>query len=730
MRAAFAIAGAIAVLVIAVPTGLDSCAYSLPTPVFATKQMPADLEGEFLKGRLGVLQRSYREQYLIGAFRILSGTPLTEEEVGTLFSDPPGGDSSDSYPAEDSWIGVRMNVPGLKELKRLETYKTLSTSGQQTSFLNCRANAFENASETLVTLSDSWGFDDPRTRQWVEAQDQVFNNCSATEPTIPAPPDDSLDPLLAKHRRYQIAAAYFYAGDLRKAAQGFQEIAADPDSPWKEIAPYLSARSLLRAGLLNGDMDSFREGKRQIQAILDDPNQSEWHEASSKLLQVWQLRAEPEQRLRELSSDLSKPRNENVQQSVIDFLYVLQRHPEFTESADSDELAAWVGSMKHSSLHPGQTSTNWWRKQRSPAWLLSALANAKREDAPELLLAAWKIQPASPAFDSVSYYAIRLAKTSGDLVAARRFANRALGQKLSLSSRNWILAERLELARDWPAFLRSALRRPEQKVVDEDGKEFELKQPVPPQSLPVFGPVFDTDVRHVFDFHLPLELWVEASRNPALPAPVQLAIAQSGWVRAVTLDRTTEAQALLRRVVELQPGAAAIAKNYLDARSPDEARFAAVYLSLWTPTLVPHLPDFFSQLPQLTSPRAPYADQSGRSATWLYRYDNNRKVNHDMHSGFLTAEQHLAGERETSQILAAPPWAANYVLMETIAWAGAHPDDPRVPRALHMAVLASRYRFDDKETGKLSKQAFDLLHKRYPKSEWTAKTKYWYGSRG
>jgi hypothetical protein len=57
---------------------------------------------------------------------------------------------------------------------------------------------------------------------------------------------------------------------------------------------------------------------------------------------------------------------------------------------------------------------------------------------------------------------------------------------------------------------------------------------------------------------------------------------------------------------------------------------------------------------------------------------------------------------------------------------GAHLDDPRVPRALHMAVAASRNRGTDADTGKYSKEAFDLLHRRYPKSEWSARTRYWY----
>jgi hypothetical protein len=41
-------------------------------------------------------------------------------------------------------------------------------------------------------------------------------------------------------------------------------------------------------------------------------------------------------------------------------------------------------------------------------------------------------------------------------------------------------------------------------------------------------------------------------------------------------------------------------------------------------------------------------------------------------------------------------------------------------------VRATRYGCTDKDTPRFSKAAFDLLHRRYPKSPWAEKTKYWY----
>jgi hypothetical protein len=49
-----------------------------------------------------------------------------------------------------------------------------------------------------------------------------------------------------------------------------------------------------------------------------------------------------------------------------------------------------------------------------------------------------------------------------------------------------------------------------------------------------------------------------------------------------------------------------------------------------------------------------------------------------------------------------------------------------VPEALHLAVKSTRYGCTDKETGRWSKAAFDLLRRKYPNSTWAKQTPYWF----
>ena len=82
----------------------------------------------------------------------------------------------------------------------------------------------------------------------------------------------------------------------------------------------------------------------------------------------------------------------------------------------------------------------------------------------------------------------------------------------------------------------------------------------------------------------------------------------------------------------------------------------------------------------------------------------------------------LSRERERlREIPAAPEYLGGIVL----AWARAHRTDARVPEALHLVVRAGRFGMAPPKLP-TSRAAFELLHRRYPGSEWTGKTPLWF----
>jgi outer membrane protein assembly factor BamD (BamD/ComL family) len=83
--------------------------------------------------------------------------------------------------------------------------------------------------------------------------------------------------------------------------------------------------------------------------------------------------------------------------------------------------------------------------------------------------------------------------------------------------------------------------------------------------------------------------------------------------------------------------------------------------------------------------------------------------------------------------LAKLPGAPDLIGQRVLEWAKGHPADPDVPEALYLTVRATRYgnaktvqNPDNTSYSPTSKAAFQLLHRNYPKSEWAAKTPYYY----
>jgi hypothetical protein len=92
---------------------------------------------------------------------------------------------------------------------------------------------------------------------------------------------------------------------------------------------------------------------------------------------------------------------------------------------------------------------------------------------------------------------------------------------------------------------------------------------------------------------------------------------------------------------------------------------------------------------------------------------------------FLSADQRMAASAERDR-LSHIGTAPNYFGRVVLAWAKAHPEDPRVPEALHLMVRAGHFGCTNRDTGDFSRQSFELLHRRYAASEWAKQTPYWF----
>jgi hypothetical protein len=248
--------------------------------------------------------------------------------------------------------------------------------------------------------------------------------------------------------------------------------------------------------------------------------------------------------------------------------------------------------------------------------------------------------------------------------------DQALATSPSVDVRNEFVAQRMSLARNWQEFLRDGPRTPVAMVYLDSDEPLDEKHR---------ERVFDNDFTIPFNLEVPLDRWVDGASNKLLPTGLQAGIAQAAWTRAVVLDRIPQAQALAPRLAELRPELRIPLQSWQNEQDPKAAKFQAILLMLRTPGLQPVIRDRFGRETPNTN------------------IDNFRDNWWDLSEpGSL--------QKSTPQF---------------------HPDDPRVPEALHLAVRTTRYT-NGAHTTNFPKQAFQLLHSRYPKSEWTALTPYWY----
>lgn len=702
-----------------------SCGPFISEMRFTTYRHP--LPGELASGRLGVLRPHYWRWDLLLAYRTLSGLPLKAGEP-----EPRRINVSSGTNGATAWIEARRDVPKVPPLGAIELDKTVPGSTYE-NFPNCLSGAFENAATTLRNRIAKWGAASPEIADWVRTQDLVFQNCHAG-PVIPQELHSG-DPLMIADRNYQIEAAKFYAGQLSEAESGFDKIALDKSSPWRDIAPYLAARACIRQGTIGGDQDKMQEAAKRLRAIINDPARKQWHAPAQSLLDFVRARLEPQECLTELGNQLMQPASDTQLSRILtEYTAIWDRldmKADHTPPVDKSDVADWIATFQS-----GREAVSKWRSKHTVPWLIAALLWADGEDlrAQDLISAAHAIRPGTPAYASVTYYGIRNEILDGKLDAAREWVDGALATKQSAAVMNLLRSERLRLARNWTEFLTYGPRTP----VASDDSTGSGEEPMPK----VEGEqpaAFDDDFVQPLNTIVPLTLWLDAVNNKILPQSLRADIARAAWVRGAILRQQVAARSLAERVSQLEPTLCEQMRVYLAECDSDAANFAGALVMLRAPGLAPTLRSGFGrETPPLKHDtfrdnwwRLPDRFSSVQERSYL-RNENEEPL-FDLYphagsgpTGFLPKNQRAAGEAEWKQLDARAHNSVEFLCSVVIAWARAHPRDPRVPEALHRAVDATHYGPSDDTNSQYSKQAFDLLHRRYPNSEWTKRTKYWY----
>jgi hypothetical protein len=694
------------------------------------------------QGEWGILRPGLPYDELMIVYRQLSGLekPHPAAEVQRATAHDSFGERAEA--PNMKWKELRMKVlgdlpfPAEKDTFETERYVTVT---------RVPPAARSSATATLAALIKEHGAGDLAVKDWVLAQDMVF---SSTPKQPRYPPAVTAPPWLAAQRRYQIAAARFYASDWDNARAAFLDIARDASSPWRPWGRYLAARCWVRQAELDlpdndprAKVEAYARAQKLLEEMLQDPGAKAAHDSAREYRELTRYRTQPVALLEEFLKDQERPRPEvpgEVASGKIDdcrrFLGKVSTQGPAMPPPESD-LGRWLSAMTHEVLPwkvDEQAALAAWTARPTLPWLVAALATATH-DTPALgplKTAAAKVPATSPIAPTLRWHLLRLdlGALKGDPLAARLDA--ALKQKdLPPWAINELRRQRQFLAKDLPTWFAFASRRVTATEDDYYGTGRQL--PVKNES----DERFEAAAARSISGGLPLARTVELLKDPRIPPTARWRVAHAAWMKAVLLNQWDQARALNPYLQHELGQAAATALRGTD---PVSLRFELALLVMDWPGLRPRLEGGLGR----QYAEAGEGDPTGENALKAFDLlrDNWWCAGGSVARGevldsstaaigsvpFLTPQEQSQARNESEQMQKLPS-AQSWFGAAVVDFAVAHPDDRRVPEALHNVVAATRSPMcpGDDVSG-ASKRAFQLLHKRFPKDPWTRKTPYHY----
>ena len=737
-----------AVFVLVTPSAVYTCGPFFEAADFIPRSRPQASLPDFAAGDLGIVLPGLRQPYLIVAYRYLNNLKLNKEQQQDAIdvwnrNVGPNPESQDNN-AIGTWRVAREKVSGLPPEPKYAAYAPVSPDQPYETFLNCPDEAYKTAASTLQDRINRYTATSNAVREWITAQDEVFANCDGKAQVIPAALDSS-DSLLLTDRAYQIAAAQFYARKFDEAIASFDALAKEGSSPWSWISPYLAARAQIRkANLASPDYGKFdtsmmKAAQQRLEQVINDPKSAPMHEPALRLLDYVRFRTEPDKRLTELGQLMLKPDpGLSFRQHLWDYVHLV------AQGEQADDLSDWVrtfpsvsnryrpmGTSQMTDPESAKHAISKWHEKYSLPWLVAALevGDASASQTEELLKAAGQVPASSPGYLSVRYFALKLMAGRNQQDAVRKELDTLLGNPapidLSAGSRNLLNDERQKLATSLPDFLAHAAEMPSSVGIDEDG-DGEIDSDDSGKPNPAAQKAyFNSYAAQILNRHLPLALLVESAQSSALPSHLRREIARGAWLRAVLIGDLATAEKLQPALQELDRPLWTTMDPFRAAHSEVEKHFAAIFITLQNPGLLPSVKEGLLRTATLGEIDN-YRDNWWCDGRGTRTENTGQNQKPDFPFPAYIAENDRKRTQQELEKLATIDFAPNYLTSEVLAFAKQHLEDPRIPQALHLAVRSTRFGCTNPDTTHLSEAAFKLLHERYPKSEWAEKTKYHY----
>ncbi len=775
-------------------------------------QIHPDKPADYAAGKLGVLLPTYPRLDLAVAYRYLNGGTLSAEEQTVYKPTLSYGEDSKEINAEfdkeiaqpeppgpaDLWLKARSRyAPAQPEIHEVQQYGTTYRAGFVLAgeYENCQADASRTAVATLESRAKTWGTHSPELADWIKGQDAVFSNCGSSgsfsyfpsnrpkiQPSSPSAAAPTAPLLLRQDRAYQAAAAQFYAAQFAPARASFQAIAEDQASPWRGIAGYLVARTLIRDAFLNAKRDAndtradfnpdlMKQAEQQLESLRKQNPPGISAHAVQGMLNLVHLRTQPDVRLREMSDALAGPKpdpyykqdlddliwylngeldNLAIRESAegpIDFEGDSTQHDERRRQADEmtpdyekayadvahlrsiAPLIDWLVTFQSPSAAARKHAVAEWKRTGETPWLAAAIMKtpAADEATPALMDAASHVAPSSPAWTTVTYHRLRLLIGSGRAAEARAELDRALPNLKTAGSDSALNLFTGLRMRTGPT-LDSALADAPRKILERTSEEQSslddclavMKNPKRKYDCkPASSPVeFSPDAAGVFNNEMPLAALAEAAQSGTLPGQLRSSVAMVTWVRAVLLKN----EAVAAQLLPLLP-------PKLQQQAGSGVGLHPVMAILRNPGLRPYLDGGVQRSASYDFVES-YADNWWCSNWTNSAFSENGAPVRAQSVAFLSPEERKAGEAETSALLRLGS-AEAHLGTQIVEYARAHPTGPDVPEALYLTLRTIRYgcyhansEEPDSKDNRVASIALEIgamMRHRYSSDPWTKK---------
>lgn len=757
-------------------------------PEFNSPWGPVRPLSELATGSLGVVEGSWWRKPLLLAWYRLNGENLPAGALEAFQYGDRLGKASDVTLAIQAWLTEANAVaPDLAPNIRLWATSDLPAGNRWDSFLNCPNAAWEQARKTLADRIIKWGSSTPATRDWIAAQHRVFARCPlgpshyredlhpeqrmsmerAQRHFLPemnlADPPPGAPLLLAQDRAYQRAAALLYEGHYAEAEAAFSAIAQDTASPWREWGEYEALRARFRALQVTPSAYSpndaceapecvkaredyltlrQREAARlraDLNRALDSARESGGGgpDEIGRLRDLYSLvaaRLDPSLRFRELAAELKRPGIDapSFQKAAVDYLHLHRQFP------PSEPLGEWLsglidgrdpsGTSCKTGATPGkiirgtltqeeefclrlqwsQESLERFQSQpRQHAWLFSAAVLAERGDPhlKTLLKALSDVPENHPGATTFMLHRLRLSSRDEALPLAAVLMKRP-DVLADYSARNRVREYRLLHASNLEEFWADGLR--------EAGTAFDRdtllqSAPVYPSTPPILG--WDIDTKWILNYEFPHAALMETAIRSGWPAHERGVVANMAWVRAqLRKDAVSAREAVavmvklefqedqMKRLLAIKDDRAFLLESGVIAQG---AKIDGT-CHLAAPKSDAYTPDYEEPVGNLKQQLGQFAKR------------------------ILSIKEYEAWRQERDAFDALPDLTSVW-MQNVLDFAEHFPADARVPGLLRDAVYSTHLNWcADESAGQLSKKAFELLKRKYPKSEAARLTKYWF----